>query len=106
MIDWLLRLPDGLDKDFKQRLTTYELTKAMPYVTSIEKMAKEEGRQEGRQEGRAETILRLLIRRRNPVTPAVEEQIRSLSISQLESLTEAVLDFDSPQDIETWLAGR
>ncbi len=51
LIDWLLRLPAGLELEFKQKVAAYERSKAMPYVTSIERMAKEEGRQEGRQEG-------------------------------------------------------
>jgi flagellar biosynthesis/type III secretory pathway protein FliH len=54
LIDWLLRLPAGLELEFKQKLAACERSKAMPYVTSIERMAKEEGRQEGRQEGALE----------------------------------------------------
>ena len=51
LIDWMLRLPAGLELEFKQKVAAYERSKAMPYVTSIERMAKEEGRQEGELEG-------------------------------------------------------
>jgi len=35
LIDWLLRLPAGLEREFKQQVKTYEESKIMPYVTSI-----------------------------------------------------------------------
>ena len=54
LIDWLMRLPEALEKDFKQRMFDYERSKAMPYVTSIERMAKQEGLEEGWQKGQQE----------------------------------------------------
>jgi hypothetical protein len=36
---------------FREAIHTYEMKKHIPYVTSIERLAKEEGRQEGRLEG-------------------------------------------------------
>jgi hypothetical protein len=53
-IDWLIRVPDELEREFAIWFTTYQEERAMPYVTSIERLAREEGRQEGRQEGREE----------------------------------------------------
>jgi len=46
-IDWLMVLPDGLDRQFWLEVQQYEKEKQMPYVTSVERMAKEEGLQEG-----------------------------------------------------------
>ncbi len=51
LIDWLMRLPEELEQAFKQRMFDYERSKAMPYVTSIERMAMKEGWQKGQQEG-------------------------------------------------------
>ena len=103
LIDWLLRLPDNLEQEFKQQVLEYERSKSMPYVTSIERLAKEEGRNEGRLKGMAETIVRLLRQRWKGMTPEMERQIRSLSLPQLESLTEILYDFATLTDLEIWL---
>jgi predicted transposase YdaD len=54
LIDWLMILPEELQGSFRTEIYEYEMEQHMPYVTSIERMAKEEGMQEGRQEGREE----------------------------------------------------
>jgi predicted transposase YdaD len=71
---------------------------------------KEEFLQEGEQRGRAEgvqreqaLILRQLIRRIGNVTPAMQTQVQALSLTQLESLGEALLDFSEPADLITWI---
>jgi predicted transposase/invertase (TIGR01784 family) len=61
------------------------------------------GIQEGRQEGEVKLIIRLLNRRLGLVTPNQENQIRGLSLPQLEALGEALLDFTNSTDIDTWL---
>jgi Domain of unknown function (DUF4351) len=48
-------------------------------------------------------ILRLLTRRFGTIAPTTETQIRSLSLSQLEALGEALLDFSQPSDLMDWL---
>ncbi len=66
----------------------------------------DEGRQEGREEGRrkeAALVLRLLRRRLGPLTKATEGRIAALSSSQLESLGEALLDFEQRPDLDDWL---
>jgi Domain of unknown function (DUF4351) len=42
-------------------------------------------------------------RRIGMITPNVETQIATLSVSQLESLSEALLDFSSSTDLDEWL---
>jgi predicted transposase/invertase (TIGR01784 family) len=65
------------------------------------------GRQEGEQTGAIKEaqalILRLLTRRIGNVTPELRSQIQSLSLTQLESLGEALLDFSQPDDLVQWL---
>lgn len=53
-IDWLLQLPKGLEESFRAEILKEE-EHLMPYVTSFERLAKEEGRQEGLEEGRLST---------------------------------------------------
>jgi predicted transposase YdaD len=58
---------------------------------------------EGLQEGEANLVLRLLNRRIGSISPELSPKIRSLSLEQLENLGEALLDFQSLQDLEQWL---
>jgi hypothetical protein len=46
-VDWIIALPKDLETSFRQELEQYEQEKQMPYVTSIERMAKQEGVREG-----------------------------------------------------------
>lgn len=55
-IDWLMRLPDDLDRDFWQEISRYEEEKKMPYVTSVERIGIQKGIQQGRREGLREAI--------------------------------------------------
>jgi hypothetical protein len=64
---------------------------------------REETLQEGQQEGEARLVLRLLARRIGELSPEVRSQIQSLSLPQLESLGEALLDFSEPSDLQDWL---
>lgn len=63
----------------------------------------EQGKQQGRQEEAQAMIIRLLTRRFGAVAPEVREQIDNLSITQLEDLGEALLDFSSTADLTGWL---
>ncbi|OKH41005.1 hypothetical protein NIES2119_01495 [[Phormidium ambiguum] IAM M-71] len=77
--------------------------------------AKEEGRQEGRQEGRLEgrlegrqqeaanLVFRLLSRRFGELPQELGERIFNLSLSVLEDLSEALLDFVNLDDLLAWL---
>ncbi|KZL49110.1 DUF4351 domain-containing protein [Nodularia spumigena CS-591/12] len=64
---------------------------------------RQEGIQEGRQEGEKDLIMRLLNRRIGEIDALLIERISGLSIEQLENLGEALLDFSSVADLETWL---
>jgi Domain of unknown function (DUF4351) len=52
---------------------------------------------------RRSLILRQLTRRIGMLAPNIESQISTLSVSQLESLGEALLDFSSAADLDEWL---
>lgn len=51
LIDWLLNLPEGLDIEFERELIKFEEENVMPYITSIERIGRQEGRQEALREG-------------------------------------------------------
>ncbi len=112
-IDWLMRLPDDLEQNFKQEIVKYEEAR-MPYVTSIERLGREEGRKEGRKEGKQEglqeglqiLVFRQIKRRVGELSGEVAERIKKLSVIQLEDLGEALLDFTALADLENWLQAQ
>jgi len=63
----------------------------------------QEGRQEGRQEGERSIILRLLTHRVGELPDLRRSQIASLPLEELEQLGEALFDFATIADLETWL---
>ncbi|MFM6408360.1 MAG: DUF4351 domain-containing protein, partial [Microcystis sp.] len=84
-----------LNKDIIQRLLRKDIMK--------ESVIYQEIWSEGLQAGEANLILRLLNRRIGGISPELSPKIRSLSLEQLENLGEALLDFQSLQDLEQWL---
>ncbi|MBC1193596.1 Rpn family recombination-promoting nuclease/putative transposase [Microcystis aeruginosa CS-558/01A06] len=84
-----------LNKDIIQRLLRKDIMK--------ESVIYQEIWSEGLQEGEANLVLRQLNRRIGGISPELSPKIRSLSLEQLENLGEALLDFQSLQDLEQWL---
>ena len=62
--------------------------------------------QEGVQRGKQDTVMRQLTRRIGTVSPDLQAQIQNLSISQLDALSEALLDFSDATDLTGWLQSR
>src|SRR5262249_46804309 len=60
VLDWILALPPELNQAFREEIHRFEEERKMPYVTSIEQLADEEGRLAGREEGREEGRLESL----------------------------------------------
>ena len=63
----------------------------------------QQGLQEGVQQGEASALLRILKRRCGVLSIDQQSQVRSLSIEQLESLADVLLDFTGITDLENWL---
>jgi hypothetical protein len=78
-LDWLMNLPEDLERQFQVELDQFEESRSMKYVTSIERMSLERGRQEGRQDTVREIVLRLLDRQ-----VSIEQIAETLGISTLE----------------------
>ncbi len=71
----------------------------MPYVTSVERIAKTEGRSEGG----ATVLLRQLTKRCGLLSEETQQAIRRLPLEEQATLGEALLDFHTAQDLELWL---
>ncbi len=69
--------------------------------------AYQEGHQEGHQEGRHEEaltfLLRILPKKIGSLDPSHVKQIEKLSVAELETLGEDLLDFSLVVDLDRWL---
>lgn len=70
--------------------------------TRVYREIKEEGREEGLQREKT-LILRLLTRRVGELPQDVRQRLETLSLEELENLGEALLDFTSIADLQSWL---
>jgi predicted transposase/invertase (TIGR01784 family) len=74
--------------------------------TRVYREIKQEGREEGRKVEASSLILRQLTRRVGELSPELSDRIESLSLEELESLGEALLDFSTVTDLTNWLTER
>jgi Domain of unknown function (DUF4351) len=106
-IDWVMILPEAIEREFWQELQVFEEERKMTYVTNAERFGFERGIEQGIEQGMTQEarslVLRQLTRRIGTMAPSIESQIAMLSISQLESLGEALLDFSTAADLDEWL---
>ena len=90
---------------------------AKPMETIIDKWRKEarreglregrkEGLREGKQEGAVELVLFLLRQRVGDLERDGQAQIRALSVAQLQRLSSALFDFNTPEELKAWLQRR
>lgn len=77
-----------------------------PWYQEILSEGEVKGRQEGRQEEGVSLVLRQLNRRVGMVSEEMQAKVRSLSISQLEALGEALLDFTDTADLDGWMRSQ
>jgi hypothetical protein len=99
IIDWMMHLREDLTERFKQELDQLEESLQMPYVTSVERLAKAEGIAEGG----AMVLLKPLAKLCGPLPEEVQQRIHRLPFEQLSALGEALLDFRSLADLQAWL---
>ncbi len=122
-IDWVMILPEAVERIFWQELQTFEEERKMTYVSNAERFGFERGIERGIEQGIEQGIergiergieqgvaqgeralvLRQLTRRIGAIAPETEARINTLSLPQLEELGEALLDFSQPSDLSKWL---
>ena len=91
VIDWLLRLPELLERRLWTSITTLERKKKMPYVSSAERF--------GIEKGEAALLRRLLTRRFGPLPEWVDERLSHAAIEDLETWGDRVLDAAKLTDV-------
>jgi hypothetical protein len=108
VLDWMMRLPDGLEQKLWQDIEQIEGESRMRYVTSVERLAIERGMQQGLQQGMQQglqqglqqgkleeaalLIERLLAKRFGPLSAPTRDRLKTASTEQLETWTDRVLD--------------
>lgn len=97
-IDWLLALPPELERRFKTEVAELEENK-MRYVTSIERMGREDGRQEGIEQGTGQLLKRLLTRRFAHLPEWAEQRLDKANLGDLERWADRVLDAKALEDV-------
>lgn len=97
-IDTYLRLNAQEEEIFQTEIAQFEPTQqevVMQIVTSW--------MESGIQQGELKIIQRQLTKRIGVITPELQERLRGLSLTQLEDLAEALLDFSTEADLVAWL---
>jgi Domain of unknown function (DUF4351) len=96
------------DKSLIKQLFREEIMQESVIYQDILQKGLQQGLQQGEERGKKQEalqlILRQLTRRFNAIEPEMQQQIRTLSITQLEELAEALLDFNSQSDLVNYLA--
>ena len=100
------KLPHLSREDIKTMLALNDIElKQTRFYQEIAEEERQEGIQEGRQEQCITLIMRLL-RRRLGIHPELDQALlhfQSMSVEQLETLAEALLDFTDINDLTVWL---
>ncbi len=115
VVDWMMWLPKQLDSKFRLHVDAMERKKDMRYVTSIERLAMEEGMekgmhegmqqgiqqgiQQGRIEGKMQILMQLLARRFGQLPEWSKDKIASATEPDLESWIGGAVDADSIESV-------
>ncbi|MEA5565909.1 DUF4351 domain-containing protein [Anabaena sp. UHCC 0399] len=92
------------EKNLITQLFSEEIMQESVIYQDILQKGLKQGEERGKKQEALELILRQLTRRFGAIEPETQQQIRTLSITQLEELAEALLDFTSPSDLVNYLA--
>lgn len=111
VVDWMMRLPKEQEQVFRKTLEASEEEMKMRYVTSIERLAREEGiehgmaqgvkqgMQQGMQQGQARLLAHLLTQRFGELPAWAKERLDSASDAELQAWGSAILSADALQAV-------
>ena len=103
LLDWVLALPKPLEYTFKQDLARFEKEHSMPYITSIERIGREEGRKEEHEQC-CQTLRKLILNRHLQRWGDLEAaaQGRLQKIGDLSRLGELLAELMTASTAEDW----
>nr|WP_009545931.1 DUF4351 domain-containing protein [Crocosphaera subtropica] len=74
--------------------------------TKVYQEALEEGRQQGELVAKQNLILRQLNLKIGKIYPNLEEEVKQLTLTELDNLALALFDFSNVEDLQQWLASH
>jgi predicted transposase/invertase (TIGR01784 family) len=92
-----------LEKEFINQVLRREIMQQSVIYQEWKEEFLQEGEQTGILKGEQALVFRLLTRRVGSLAPDIRSQVQALSLAQLESLGEALLDFSEAGDLVNWL---
>lgn len=98
-IDWCILLPEDLEKKLKAEINEFEEGLDMPYVTSFERL----GREEGREEAKSEVLKMLIAKKFGSIKEDDEKKLVKLNIAKLDTLIENIFDYQTYDDFKKLL---
>ncbi|NWJ97528.1 MAG: DUF4351 domain-containing protein [Chloroflexi bacterium] len=105
-IDWIMVLPKEMEPIAQERLALLEEEK-MAYVTSFERLGIEKGIEKGLEKGRkvaSDIVLRQLRQKfGSTLLPEAEQQVSTLTLEQLDALSDLSWSFPTTTELENWL---
>ncbi len=98
-IDWVMTLPKHLEDGLWNEIDKMEKERKMAYITSVQRIGREEGREEGLQEEALNFLGRLVSKRFKLSREEVRPIFEGLATEQLEELGEFFVDAQSLDEI-------
>jgi flagellar biosynthesis/type III secretory pathway protein FliH len=111
VLDWMMRLPDALEQKLWKDIEEIEGETRMPYVTSVERLAKQRGMEEGLQQGiqqgtergerigEAKVVERQLARRFGPLAAETRARLQAATLEQLDRWADRLLDAATLEEV-------
>ena len=93
-IDWLMALPAAHERLFWKKLSKYEEGKKMPYVTSVERI--------GREDGSISLLCQQISKRFRVGADTARPMFEGLNVEAIEELGKRFLDAESLDEMRRW----
>ncbi|MBD1833932.1 DUF4351 domain-containing protein [Cyanobacteria bacterium FACHB-472] len=91
------------DKSLIRQVFREEIMQESVIYQDIIQKGRQQGKQEGKEEEARSLVMRMLTRQFGNLDEQLQQRIAALSVTQLEELALALLDFHSAADLVVWL---
>lgn len=107
LVDWMMTLPDELQRSFEEQLTRYQEERKMPLLSRMELRAMQKGIEQGSLQNARESVLEVLDIRFEVVPPELIEAINEIEdTSFLKQLLRDAIAVDSLEAFQQLLSQR